>query len=138
MVITDGAWLTPETVHAHLGVDSSEAPSVEPARLAAAAQVEVARPDLLVPIDGSDATWQEVNGDLSWDDLEDPSADWSYSPTSDVFYAALLITARLYARKGSPTGIASYGEFGPAAVLRFDPDVERLLMVGRYGKPRIG
>lgn len=56
---------------------------------------------------------------------------------SDVVMAGTLATARLYARKGSPVGLASYAEFA-TAVLSYDPDVERMLSVGRYGKPGVG
>ena len=54
---------------------------------------------------------------------------------ADVVFGAQLLTARYWARRGSPTGLASFGEFGAAAVVRLDPDVERLLGVGRYAKP---
>lgn len=118
MTITDGAWLPQEDVLAYLGMDDSdsEASSVSRARLAAAAYVERNRPDLLTLVELTP----------------------TYLPTPEVFEGALLLTARLHARKASPTGLASYGEFGPAAVLRFDPDVERLLGVGRYAPPAVG
>ena len=48
------------------------------------------------------------------------------------------LTARLYARKGTPAGIATFGELGAATILRTDPDVQMLLGLGRYATPRIG
>lgn len=119
MTLTDGAWLLLADVTALPGVDPSDTAAVDLARLAAAAWVEQARSDLL--------------GVVGLDDLTA-----SYFPTPDVYQAAVLLTGRIYARRTSPTGLASYGEFGPAAVLRFDPDIERLLGLGRYARPRIG
>lgn len=56
----------------------------------------------------------------------------------DVLAGATLMVARLSARKGSPLGLASFAEFGPSAVLKLDPDIERLLGLGRYAKPVVG
>lgn len=108
------AWLTPAAVVAMLPgtqlVGDGQLPAdVELLRLAAAAYVEPKRRDLVV-------------GGV-------------FTPTADVLIGAALLVSRLNARKGSPQGLASFGEFGPAAVLRVDPDVERLLGIGRYGKP---
>lgn len=116
MPAPDYAWLPAEDVKAALGrglVEGSPQ-DLEDARVAAAAYVERYRPDLV------------------WLD-----ADKADVPT-DVWLGAVLMTNRLLARRGSPTGVAEFGEFGPASVLRTDPDVERLLGIGRYGRPVIG
>lgn len=120
--LTDGAWLPLDAVLRQLAlpvdqVDPQRAEADE-ARLAAAAQVERMRPDLVVVA---------ADGTASL-----PVAD------PDVVKGALLLAARLYARKGSPQGLASYGDFGPAPVSRLDPDIERLLGVGRYARPAVG
>lgn len=116
--LTDGSWLPLADVLAHVGVaaTSGNADDVDRARLAATAYVERLRPDLL-------------------DTTVTPAV---FRATPDVAEGALLVAARLHARKGSPAGLASYGEFGPAAVLRFDPDVERLLSLGRHARPTVG
>lgn len=117
--ITDGAWLPQAQVLEQCGVkpeNVAEAASVDRRRKAAAAFVERRRRDLVV-VDGETVT---------------------FTATPDVVEGAIMLAARLHARKGSPTGIASYGEFGPAAVLRFDPDIERLLGIGRSGRPVVG
>lgn len=85
---------------------------VDRVRLAAAAWVEKQRPDLLVGTD--------------------------YLPTADVVEGAHLLVARLYARRSSPVGLASYGDAGVGAVARFDPDIEKLLGIGHRGTPVIG
>lgn len=117
--MTDGAWLPAADLLDHLGVaeDSDNAPAVERARLAAAAQVERMRRDLL---------------SVDEDDVE------TFAATPDIVEGAILLAARLHSRKGSPVGLASYNEFGPANVPRFDADIERLLGVGRYARPRVG
>lgn len=119
---TDGAWLSPGAVLAHLGADaaSPNQPAVDAARLAAAAYVERVRPDLLtvvVTADGTTVTW---DGDAA------------------VELGAVMLAARLYARRSSPQGLASFGEFGPGAILRLDPDVERLIGTGRHARPAVG
>lgn len=121
--LTDGSWLPLAYVQQHLGVedDTPQVADAERVRRAAAARVERLRPDLF-----RDPTSYAVAAPQPAD--VDP----------DVTEAALLVAARLHSRKGSPAGLASYGEFGPAAVLRLDPDVERLLQVGRYARPVVG
>lgn len=110
-------WLPLSTVLAaaqlgELVEGSTTAVAVEAARTAAAVVVERARPDLLV-------------GD-------------TFLADEAVVFGAALQASRYFARRNSPTGLASYGDFGPAAVLRLDPDIERLIGVGRYAQPRIG
>lgn len=95
-----------------LPADVPPSPGAHAARAAAAQLVRRARPDLFAA---------------------------GATPTdAAVVYGGQLLAARLWARRGSPTGLAAFGEFGPAAVLRLDPDVERLLGVGRYSSPRVG
>lgn len=116
MPAIDGfAWLPAVKVKEAMGralVGGTDA-DLEAARTAAAAWVESRRPDLV------------------W--LNATAADIP----PDVWLGAVLLTNRLLARRGSPQGVAELGEFGPAAVLRSDPDVERLLGIGRYAKPRV-
>lgn len=115
---TDGAWLPLADVLRHVGAlaDSANERDVDDARLAAAAYVERARPELLT-----------VTGDVV-----------TFDAPPDVKLGAQLLAARLYARKGSPAGLASFGEFGPAAVRAGDPDVDRLLSTGRHSRVRVG
>jgi hypothetical protein len=97
---------------ATLDVDGKLPPYAERCRLAAAAHVE------------------RVRADLVWADV--------FTPTAEVILGALLMVNRLYARKGSPQGVAGFSEFGVVAVRAADPDIDRLLGVGKYGKPYAG
>jgi hypothetical protein len=51
--------------------------------------------------------------------------------TAAVALGTCLLAARWFARRGSPGGFASFGEFGPAYVRSTDPDVARLLGLDR-------
>lgn len=110
-------WLTAQAVALQLQLDLADGdplpPRAEQARLGAAAYVE------------------RVRADLAWD-----AAPVTASP--DVVMGAAILASRLHARAGSPLGLASFAEFGASAVLRLDPDVERLLGLGRYAKPAVG
>src|SRR5882757_9229285 len=55
-----------------------------------------------------------------------------------VTRGAIMLGARLFARRNSPTGVAAFSDAGPAYVARWDPDVERLLRIGMYAPPRVG
>lgn len=110
-------WLPLELAAAWCKVDEDH-PLIEQVRRAAADHCEDQRRDLL---------------------RTDPdTAAVTFTATDRVVQAGLLATARLLARQSSPTGQVSYGEFGAADILRLDPDVSRLLGVGRYARPIIG
>lgn len=113
-------WLQLQRVLDHLGVaaGSPQAQTADAARTAAAALVERLRPDLwVVP------------------DLMTPP---TFVADDAVIAGAVLVAARLHARRGSPVGLATFGEAGAASLPRLDPDAERLLGVGRYAPPQVG
>lgn len=113
------SWLPAERVRRWLqleGVATDPLEQVaEDCRRAAADYCQSMRPDLVV--------------------LGDPA---TFLATDKVVQAGVIVAARLYARRTSPAGLASYGEFGAAEVLRMDPDAERLLGVGRWASPVVG
>jgi len=110
----DYVWLPQATVDEftgrQTGVDANRAAL---ARTAAARWVERARPDLV-------------------------DAFLAGTVDDDVVLGSAMLAARLYSRKGSPDGLAGYSEFGAARISRSDPDIERLLGLGRHAPPRIG
>ena len=56
-------------------------------------------------------------------DRADTSAAWPAS----VRLGAVMLTARTWRRKDTPTGVASVGDGSIAYVARFDPDMSRML-----------
>ena len=52
---------------------------------------------------------------------------------ADVRLGAVMLAGRWFQRRNSVTGIASFGEFGPAYVKSFDPDAATLLGLFRPG-----
>lgn len=56
------------------------------------------------------------------------SAVWGWPAVpGPVTEAVLLLAARLYARRSSPTGVAGFGDYGVVRVTSADRDVESLL-----------
>lgn len=49
-----------------------------------------------------------------------------------------LLACRLYTRRNSPAGVATFGAEGAVYVSRNDPDVAMMLAIGAYTKPRVG
>jgi hypothetical protein len=60
------------------------------------------------------------------------------APSDDIGLGTVMLACRLVARTGSPLGVATFAEFGPSSILRLDPDIERLLGLGRNATPAIG
>lgn len=118
-------WLTTEAVLAQIGQGAAaDTAGVERNRAAAAQFCEDNRQDLFV--------WASSEADPL-------VLVRVFAPTARVVMAGALAAARLYARKGSPTGTstAAYGEYA-TQVLSYDPDVERMLGIGRYAAPGVG
>lgn len=51
---------------------------------------------------------------------------------------AVMLAARVYRRRNSPSGVESFGELGPLYVQRNDPDIAQLLGMGAYTRPKVG
>lgn len=76
-------------------------------------------------------------GDYQFDD-SDPDQVTLPAPTRDVRLGTLRLAGRLHVRRRSPDGVIDMGELGTSRVPSFDPDIDRLLRVGRYRKARVG
>lgn len=65
------------------------------------------------------------------------SAIWGWPEVpAEVTKATLLLAARLYSRRTSPTGVAGFGDYGVVRVTASDADVARLL--DPFAKPSGG
>jgi hypothetical protein len=59
------------------------------------------------------------------------------SPGSDLELGAVRLAGRWFTRRRSPDGLIVSSEFGSTRIPSFDPDIERLLRIGRYAPPVI-
>lgn len=59
------------------------------------------------------------------------------APTNDLFLGTLRLAARWHTRRRSPDGLVQMAELGSSRVPNFDPDIDRLLGIGKYRAPVI-
>lgn len=59
-------------------------------------------------------------------------------PTADLRLGTLRLAGRWHTRRRSPDGLVEMGELGAGRVPSFDPDIERLLRIGRHALPVVG
>lgn len=59
-------------------------------------------------------------------------------PGASVVQGTLLYAFRLQNRRRSPDGTVDMGELGTARIPSNDPDIERLLGIGRWRAPMVG
>lgn len=57
------------------------------------------------------------------------------TPTSDLVLGTLRLAVRWHTRRRSPDGLIDMGELGAGRVPSFDPDIDRLLGIGRFAGP---
>lgn len=118
--MTDSPWLTPAAVRTWSGQrmgDTLDTGALQLAANAAAEYVEELKPELWV---GRDLTAV-------------PPVPGTYEPTPKVLLGASMLAHRWYSRRGSPLGVAGYADLGVAGILRFDPDIAKLLGLGTEG-----
>jgi hypothetical protein len=59
------------------------------------------------------------------------------SPGPRIALGTVRLAVRLHTRRRSPDGLIDLGEFGQTRVPSFDPDIDRLLGIGRWAGPVI-
>lgn len=57
-------------------------------------------------------------------------------PTADLALGTIRLAGRWHTRRRSPDGLVQMAELGAARIPSFDPDIERLLGVGRFAPAR--
>lgn len=57
---------------------------------------------------------------------------------ASIVLGANMLGGRLHKRRGSPDGLAAFGDMGAVYVSRNDPDVAMLLELGSYQRPAVG
>jgi hypothetical protein len=81
---------------------------------------------------------ERVRPDFEYDPL-DPAQFGKPAPNADTRLGTLRLAGRWNLRRRSPDGmIAVSQEMGSARVPSFDPDIDRLLRLGRHQKARVG
>lgn len=60
------------------------------------------------------------------------------APSKNLKLGTLMLARRWDTRRRSPQGLVDMGELGSTRVLSFDPDIDRLLRLGRHVIPRVG
>lgn len=68
---------------------------------------------------------------------DDPLVDLP-APTADLKLGTLMLARRWHTRGRSPDGLVAMGELGSARVTSFDPDIDRLLRLGRHARAVVG
>ncbi|EHR62635.1 phage head-tail connector protein [Saccharomonospora cyanea] len=60
------------------------------------------------------------------------------APTPDVKLGTLMLARRWHTRRRSPDGLVAMADQASARVASFDPDIDRLLRIGRHARPVVG
>ena len=69
----------------------------------------------------------------------EPEPGWDCpDPGPDLELGTIRLAGRWHTRRRSPDGLVSMAEMGAARVTSFDPDIDRMLRIGRHARPRVG
>jgi hypothetical protein len=60
------------------------------------------------------------------------------APTDDLVLGTIRLAGRWHIRRRSPDALVDMGELGSGRIPSFDPDIERLLRIGRHALPAVG
>ncbi|NIH81692.1 phage head-tail connector protein [Amycolatopsis viridis] len=88
---------------------------------------------LQTQLDAAVAFVERVRSDIDYtEDVLDPRP----KPGPDLVLGTIRLAERWYTRRRSPDALVTMGpELGSARVPSFDPDIERLLGIGKYRGP---
>ncbi|MGH3500756.1 MAG: head-tail connector protein [Nocardioidaceae bacterium] len=87
--------------------------------------------ELQTQLDAAVGYVQRVRPDVDYT-ASDP--DLPVGVTNDLVLGTVRLAGRWYIRRRSPAGLVDLGEFGSTRVPSFDPDIEKLLGLGRFHK----
>ena len=80
---------------------------------------------------------ERVRPDVQYDSFDPDQIDKPV-PTVDHRLGTLRLAGRWGDRRRSPDGTISMGELGTSRVSTFDPDIDRMLRLGRHARARVG
>lgn len=89
---------------------------------------------LTIQLDAATAFVESVHGEKF--DFTGAGSSTLPPPDEDTVLGTYRLAQRWFARQKSADGIVSMGELGNARVPSFDPDIDRLLGIGRYMESR--
>lgn len=85
-------------------------------------------------LDAACAVVERKRSDLWTDpDPEDDEDAPLFVADAAIRLGTAMLAHRLYARRSAPLGAAQFTEFGAGTILRYDPDIGRLLGIGTEG-----
>lgn len=85
-------------------------------------------------LDAAVAKVEEIRGgDFNF--TADPLSDLP-EPTADLVLGTVRLAGRWHTRRRSPDGLIQMDQLGSSRVPSFDPDIDRLLGIGRYTPAR--
>jgi hypothetical protein len=71
-------------------------------------------------------------------DQYDPDQFDKPEVTADHWLGTVRLAGRWNDRRRSPDGTISMGDLGTSRVSSFDPDIDRMLRIGRHAKAKVG
>jgi len=89
---------------------------------------------LQVQLDAALAFAREVRSDLNWS--ADPDSDLP-APSATHELGVIRLAGRWFIRRRSPDALIQSADTGASRIPSVDPDIERMLGLGRYRKPVI-
>lgn len=93
---------------------------------------------LTLPLQAAVAEVERIHaGRYQFVDPPDPESPLPV-PGANLILGTLMLAARLHTRKRSPDGLIDMGEMGSSRIPSFDPDIDRLLRIGRHAIPVVG
>lgn len=87
---------------------------------------------LQVVLDAAVGKVEEVRPDFNYSN--DPLSE-APLPSDALVLGTVRLAGRWHTRRRSPDGLITADQFGSTRVPSFDPDIERLLGIGRYRGP---
>ena len=87
--------------------------------------------------DSADAAWLQDAADAATDYVNSlahvDATEWDYRTRT----GAIMLAGRLYSSRNAPLGAAGVDSMGGVISARTDPEVARLLRIGRYTPPAV-
>jgi hypothetical protein len=108
-------------------------PSIQDVKTDASIDTSVDDDRLQIVLDAAVAYVQRVRPRFNYD-ADTLLSDTVPDPTDDLWLGTVRLAGRWHSRRRSVDGLVDMGEMGAGRVPSVDPDIERMLGIGRYVK----